>query len=86
MGGQQSGLLGQSLGSGLQGLGGGLTNTPYTTTWADSTSTVWAHSTNAVNFYPNYVCQAPIPPSMTQDPNDPVAWLKKRVKEIEWRT
>ena len=79
MGGQQQyGLLGQSVGSGLQGLGGGLNATNiYTTTWADSTSTV--------NFYPNYVYQAPIPPTVTQDPNDPVVWLKKRVKEVEWR-
>ena len=78
MGGQQqSGLLGQSVGSCLQGLGGLSATNIYPTTWADSTSTV--------NFYPNYVCQAPILPTVKQDPNDPVVWLKKRVKEIEWR-
>ena len=63
--------------SGLLGtaLGGGLQQA-YTQAFTS------AASTNLYQF--GYAVQSPVPEQIIPI-NDPAAWLKKRVKEIEWR-
>lgn len=75
----QQGLLQQALGSGLQGIPGGFYgNQAATIGLSDATTTATYYAPHVTP----YQLSQPVP---APDSNDPVAWLKKRVKEIEWR-